>query len=297
MRPTVLSHLVVLFACLAGCHLPHRDGPISKSLVTSRQLSRQGLKAMERGRWDQAESLLAKAVRECPDDPEAHRHYAEALWEKGSRAPALEHLNKAARLSYENAGLQVQMAEMHLAMGQLAEAEQAIDRALKIDPHLQRAWLVRGRILRAEGRLADAQAALHRSLHYAPEDPDTLFDLAEIYREADEPERALAVLQSLSGTYSPGEEPQQVLYLTGLAYSALGRYEEAAEKLAAAASSSPPGAELLCRLAENALLSGHPAEAERAVRQALAVDPAHAASRDLLAQIFLAQQPPSVPRR
>ena len=35
------------------------------------------------------------------------------------------------------------------------------------------------------------------------------------------PERALETLQSLADCYTPAEEPQQVLYLSGLAYLAL----------------------------------------------------------------------------
>lgn len=297
MRPTVPLHLVLVFACLAGCQLPHREGPVPQSLVTSRQLSRQGLRAIERGRWEQADSLLSKAVLQCPEDPEAHRHFAEVLWHKGLQQQAIEELREAATLSCDDASLQTRLAEMHLALGQLGEADQAIGRSLRIDPHLPRTWLVRGRLARAQGRPAEALAHFYQVLHYAPDNPETLLELADLYQKADQPDRALAILQGLGSTYSPGEEPQQVLFAMGLAYSALGRYPDAADTLASAATREPAGADLLYRLAENQLLCGRTAQAEASIRQALAIDPSHAAGRELLAQIGIAQQPAVAPLR
>ena len=49
-----------------------------------------------------------------------------------------------------------------------------------------------------------------------------LREVAELYRQLNQPERALQTLQLLAETYSPGEEPADCLYLTGLAYVALG---------------------------------------------------------------------------
>ena len=62
---------MLLGACSAGCRLPGVEGPVSKSLATSRQYSQQGVAAIEAGRWAEAQELLAKAVKCCPADPEA----------------------------------------------------------------------------------------------------------------------------------------------------------------------------------------------------------------------------------
>ena len=50
-------------------------------------------------------------------------------------------------------------------------------------------------------------------------------------------------------------------------------------------------AEMFCRLGEAELLAGHPAEAADAAGRALALQPQHQPSRDLLERIELAQQP------
>ena len=114
---------------------------------------------------------------------------------------------------------------------------------------------------------------------------------AELYRQLNEPQRALQTLQSLAETYSPGEEPGQVLYLMGQAYVALGRYDDAVESLSAAVTRETPTAEMYCRLGEADLLAGHPDEAAAAARQALMLQPQHQPSRALLDRIELARQP------
>ena len=66
---------------MGGCRLPGRDGPVSQSLATSRQLSHRGVNALEHGDAQGAASFLGEAVKSCPADPQARAHYAEALWQ------------------------------------------------------------------------------------------------------------------------------------------------------------------------------------------------------------------------
>ena len=69
-----LLPLVILAAVATGCRLPGTEGPVSRSLVTCRQLSQRGVSAMERGEYDSAETLLAGAVEACPVDVESRRN-------------------------------------------------------------------------------------------------------------------------------------------------------------------------------------------------------------------------------
>ena len=75
--------------CTSGCQMFRHQGPVSKSVAESRQLSQRGLGAMERGDVDAAEKLLGDAVKACPTDIDARRQYAEALWQSGQRDRAL----------------------------------------------------------------------------------------------------------------------------------------------------------------------------------------------------------------
>lgn len=300
MRSGLLSTITLcglLAAVLPGCRLTGRDGPVPRALAVSRQLSQRGVAAIEREDWGEAERLLSQAVRACPADVDARRHYASALWERGLRQKAIAQLEEANRLAGEDAGLHALIAEMRLAMGEKERAWQNVQRAVDLDPKLAAAWAVRARIELENGQTEQALADYHRAAGLAPEDRQVKLAIAELYRQLNQPQRALAVLHSLSDTYSPGEEPPEVLRLQGLAYIALGRYDDAVESLAAACSRGETTAETLYRLAEAQWLAGHPSEAVVAARDALALEPNHEPCHQLLDRMRLALGAEYAPRR
>jgi tetratricopeptide (TPR) repeat protein len=280
----------VFMAAAAGCRLPAAQGPVSRSLATSRQLSQQGLSALDAGDWSTAEHLFNESVETCGSNADAHRHYAETLWHRGQRAEAIAQLNDAIRLAPDDDTLLVRAAELRLAIGDTSGAHDDVQMAIDINPRSPAAWLLAGRIEAAGGRLRPALAAFHRALSFAPESREGLLELAECYRQLGQPERALVSLQTLADTYPPGEEPRQVVYLEGLALSALGRQHDAVDALAQAAARGAPDAGLLWHLAEAESRAGLNDEAWRDVQRALAVDPQHRASQQLAAQLGLARQ-------
>lgn len=283
-----LSLLLGLALGTSGCHLPHWEGPVPHSVATGRQLFREGVAAMERGQWDAAESLLARSVKACPEDVEARRQYAEALWHRGAQADAVVQLLEASQHAPEDAELRVRLAEMYLDAGKVDFAAQTAQLALDLDPKLASGWAVRGRVKCARGELRPALADLHRALGLEPTNRDMQLAVADLYHRLNEPQQALVALQNVLDSYPPGEEPQQALLLQGLAYQALGRFDAAAESLSLAKRHGPPSAEILCRLGEVELLAGRPVSAAAAAREALALEPNHPASQELLGRVDVA---------
>lgn len=281
----------------AGCRFPGDEGPVSESLVASRQLCHQGVSAIERGQWEQAEQVLADAVAKCPVDPDARRHYADALWHRGQREQAVWQLEEASRLALDDATLHMLLAEKRLAMGHVELARQTAQYAIDLDPKLAGAWAIRGRVSHASGQPREALADYHRALGLAPDDREIQLEIAKLYGELSQPRRALAALDNLADAYPSGEEPQQVLYLRGLAYATLERWDEAADSFSAAGAREGPTAEILFQLGRAELMAGRPAQAEAAVRQALALDPRHQPSRELLGQVELVLGPRTSVRR
>jgi tetratricopeptide (TPR) repeat protein len=259
-------------------------------LADCRRFSQQGLAELDRGHQQKAETLLAKAVQVCPIDAEARRRYAESLWQRGARPEAIAQMEEAGRLAADDATLWARLAEMYLASDQAEKAWHAADQALDLDPKLSQPWAVRGGVMRAAGHPREALSDYLRALSYAPNDREILAQVAQSYRQLNQPDRALQTLQTLAETYTSGEEPWQVDFEMGLAYLALGRSDEAVESLSAAAKREKPTPELLCRLGEAQMLAGHPAEAAASARQALAMQPQYAPSRELLERIELASR-------
>ncbi len=276
---------VMLLVMVGGCRLSGREGPISRSLVTCRQFSQQGLAAAEQGDDEQAQTLLAQAVEACPVDPEARGYYADVLWRRGEKEKAVAEAEEASRLAGEDPLVQVRLARMYIDSGQIDRARIVAERAIDLAPKLSSAWAIRGRVSRASGDAHRALADFHQAVNFSPDNQQVLMEVAESYRVLNQPRRALVVLRRLADSYPPGQEPQDVLHMTGLAHMALGRYEDAARNLEAAVRRDRPTPDLLCHLAEVEFRLGHPAAATNAARQALSLDERHRPTHELLARL------------
>jgi tetratricopeptide (TPR) repeat protein len=281
----------------SGCRIPGHEGPVPQSLADCRRLSQQGVAALDRGDQSKAETLLAQAVTACPVDAEARRRYAESLWRRNARQEAIAQLESAGRLMGEDATLWTRLAEMHLACNQPELAWQDVEQALKYDSKMPGAWAIRGGVHRATGQPREALTDYLRALGYAPNDRAILQEIAALHRQLNQPERAMQTLQTLADTYSPGEEPGQIFYEMGLAYVALGRFDDGAASFTLAIKRGKPTAEMYCRLGEAELLAGRATEAAENARHALALQPQDPASRELLARIEVAMQPGGTVRK
>ncbi len=133
-----------------------------------------------------------------------------------------------------------------------------------------------------------------RPISGAPEfhrdDRELLYDTAEIYRQLNRPQRALSTLIAVRDTYGPGEEPQQVLYLQGLAFQALNRSSDAADAFALALEHGAPSPELLYRLGEQ-FRRGTSKRLNGPWSRHSALDPRHAPSQALREQLQVALRP------
>ena len=293
MRGCLLAAAVL--GCLTGCRILSTQGPVSRSVATCRQFTQQGRSALDRGEWERAESLFARAVESCPSDTEARRNYAETLWHRGAGDQAIAQLVEAWKSEAHDPAMAVRAGEMYLATGQSAAARHAAEEAIALDPRSAAAWALRGRTAQAEGNARAALADFQRSLGFASDNPAVLLNMAEAYRQLGQPDRALASLDSLLDRYGPGEETQQALYLKGLALSALGRNLEACDSYRLALQRGRPTAELYFRLGQSELAAGSAPQARAAIEQALALEPGHRPSHALAGRLEIAARPPAEP--
>jgi len=281
----ILLLLAIAAGLLSGCAMLRRKGPSPESVAASRELSRQGVAAMETGQWQQAEDLLRKALEASPDDASTHRSMAETLWHRGAREEANAQIEEALEHDSNNAALRVKAGEMSLAVGAREAALTHAERAIRSDPKLATAWALRGRCFQQMNQPDRALADLHHSLEFAPETSDVLLDVAMIYRQRGQSARSLTTLHRLLDTYPPGEEPQQAMLLEGLTLLDLGRPQQATEALVLAAQRGPPNVDVLYNLAQAYWAAGKLEQATATAQQALALDASHQPSRELVAQL------------
>ncbi len=292
LRCALLTLFVIAaVSLLGGCRSLGKKSPVSEDVAQARQLSQQGLNAMQRGDWASAETVLGEAVKTCPVDVEARRHYAETMWRRGEHEIALQQIEQALTCAPNDTTLLVRAGQMQLELHHLDQARYLAERTLDLNPQSADGWVLRGQIEVAEGHQDRALADFHRALEFAPKDRELLYQTAEVYRQLNRPQRALSTLISLRETYAPGEEPQQVYYLEGVALQALGRPSDACSAFTMALERGQPNAELFHRLSESQLACGQYVEASRMVKKALELDPNHAASRALQYEVEVASRP------
>lgn len=258
---------------------------VSASLATCRELSQDGVAAMELGEWDRARMVLDEAVTTSPNDADARRHLSEALWQTYQRREAVVQMEAAVGLDPRHAPTIVRAGEMLLELGSVDRALEHAQQAIALDSTLAGGWALRGRVERHKGNSASALADLQQALRFAPHQTDILLQIAEVQYELGRPQRCLTMLHHLLDIYPPGEEPQQALWLEGLAYGAMNRHQDAIESLAAASSQGEPPANLLYQLARAEQSAGQTAAAANTARRVLAIDQQHQAGKLLLAQL------------
>lgn len=258
---------------------------VPESLATCRELSQNGVAAMELGEWDKARAVLDEAVATSPTDAEARRHLAEALWKSYSPREAVVHMEAAVKLDPRHAPTVVRAGEMLLEVGAVDLAHQRSEEAIALDSTLAGGWALRGRVERQRGNAVRALADMQQALRFAPHQTDVLLQIAEVQYELGRPQRCLTMLHRLLDIYPPGEEPQQALWLEGLAYGSMERHEDSVASLTAASLRSQPPSDLLYQLARAEQAAGQTAAAANTARRVLALDGEHQQSKVLLAQL------------
>jgi tetratricopeptide (TPR) repeat protein len=263
-------------------------------VVFARQIAQRGMDAVDAGNWQRAEEFFAKAVEVCPVDERVQSRYADALWHRGSRQEALEHMKEAVRLSGGEPELVVRLGEMHLETGDFQQASQLAERVILSGRQLASAYRLRGDVRDRQGKSDEALADYHRALGMQSQYPEVQMAIAAVYYRQGRPQRALSTLQALAGSYPSGEEPAEMLHWQGLACKALGRHEQAVVHLAQAEGRGLQSADLLYSLAEARYLAGDPAAAQLTLQRAMELEPTHPDAQRLAASI---QQPPHVASR
>ncbi len=283
-----VRHRLVLWCLVgalltAGCTSLRRHTDAAEAAGACRQLSREGVAAMERGDPTRARTLLDQAVKASPNDVDARRQLAEVMWRSGDAEGALAHVEEAVRLDPTHAPTVVRSGEMLLGRGVADRALERAEQALVLDSALASAWALRGCAHRYRGELDKALADMHQALRYNPNATDVLLDAAELQFQLGRPQRCLTTLQNLLETYPPGQEPRRALWLEGLAYGAVNRPADAVDCLYAASARGAAEPELLYQLARAQSAAGQRAAAAATARQA--ADAGHEASRTLLAEL------------
>ena len=157
-------------------------------------------------RYEEAIRELEEILVLQPNDARTLLNVARLHEARGDEAQARQFLLRAAAADPGYADPQIDLARLDRAAGRTREALERTDRVLGLQPGNGPAWLLRGILLAEERSWSDAAGALEQASEHLPRSPEPYRWLAVVYRELDravDAERA----QRLAGTLSPaGEE-------------------------------------------------------------------------------------------
>jgi tetratricopeptide (TPR) repeat protein len=263
-----LMLLATLVSTSPGCRAIRRLGD-SRQTIAARRLSGQGFQAMHDGRWDIAETLFTDALSVSNSDDRAHWGLAESYWERGERDLAIEHMEKAVRLSAGDPKLVQRLGRMYLEVGRIEAADEHSLWALQLNRDSEDVWALRGDCLRAAGNDTKALAAYHRALALRPDFQEVQLEAAEIYQAQGRFDRVLATLDRLQdGVGIEATEPRADM-LQGIAMRQLGRHEQAKQCFLRAATKDPKVAAPHLELADLALHWGQVDAAQASLSRAM----------------------------
>jgi tetratricopeptide (TPR) repeat protein len=152
------------------------------------------------------------------------------------------------------------------ALGDLAQAESLLRRALEIDPLWAPTLTTLAELLLAAGRGADAVPLLQRAIQGSPRYPRAAVLLVRHYLDAGQPALALEIATPWC---DGGKIDGDLSALQVAAYAALGRQSEAVANYRRIAALAPDNPIAIHTLAMALNAANQPEEAERVVRQTL----------------------------
>lgn len=276
--------LLIVIAGSTGCHTFRRT-PVEDYIIQARELSFQGVDAMQDGEWGEAELLFQAAVETCPEDERARRYYAQTLMHRGEIDLAIGQMEKAVQLSGGDPKLLVELGRMLLKRGNLDEAVEQADAAIRGDKQLASAWALKAETWQMKNDPKNALSCFHRALSYDPKNLDVHIAIANLYQQTDRPHRALSTLESLAQNYPHQQQPASLLLQQGIVLKRIGRHRHAAERLAMSLERDSSSLAAIYHLSEAQLMSGDASNARITAMQGLDQHPADNDFRTLLARI------------
>jgi len=152
------------------------------------------------GRTAAAEILFDEMLAHWPDDAHALASRSFLRAQRGQHGGAIEDAQRLVRLQPDRSATDwFNLGYLHESAGAPEEAAAAFERALALDPKLDRAWYGLGLALARLGRLDEAVKALRRNTELQPMSPYGWYHLARAHVDRQQPDEARKIIRHLRG--------------------------------------------------------------------------------------------------
>jgi arylsulfatase A-like enzyme/predicted Zn-dependent protease len=176
-------------------------------------------------KYAEALTLLEPLLQQNPRMLDLWDLKSKTLARLGHRAEAVEAAKQGLRLSPNATHLAVDVATLQLDLGNLEDAEQHADLALKGNPG--QAYEILARIWMARNDLPRAEAEARKSLENDRERAAPYITMARVHREMGKLDSALQLLNEAEKRKKPSQEIANLYFLRGDVHARLGNIEAA----------------------------------------------------------------------
>ena len=197
------SALQIALAKAGLCALYRKDDEYLKYLAEAADIDprapgvipRMLRHAMRKQDWPLAETIAARAAKADLDGVGGRTCRARLDAARGKLPEAIATLTEALRLRPELKDARVMLGDCHLALGQLAQAEEAFELVLQDDPAYASAVVGMLRVCDRQGRTDEVERWLGRARQLAPASPHVRAIQSRLAEEQANPEEVLAARQ------------------------------------------------------------------------------------------------------
>ena len=244
-------------AAPSGADLKDKIGEVQRFMRDMRE----SLRLYRARDLDRAIPLLERLAKSGIDSFNVEYYLGRSLLERRRFAEAIPHLESSAEKApgrrtlsgLAAAPIYAYLVEAYAGAGQIPEALETVQQALKVAPENAELHRARGRILLEQGDLPAARTALEKARALAPAEPRLHVDLSNLYRNLADLPRARAEAQEAL-RLDPSSPEAHVA--RGLVLGAMGREPEAAQAFRQALRVAPDDPDALFYLGSVELRAG-----------------------------------------
>lgn len=236
-----------------------------------------GVRALKTGKLDEAETAFRAVLTKGGETAYVHNNLGIVLQERGQHEKAVVEFRAAARLDPAYAAPRILLGSSLLALGRVAEARAAAERAVKLAPREPLARLQLAKVLERASDWAGAVEQYRTLRELKPDEPEYVYALGNAYLRLAE-----WSLKEL-GTLDCGQA--RLHQAMGHNYRVRGRPDLALQAFERAVQADPTLPEVHLAMAQVHMEQKRWAEARQEVERELAIVPESAGARALLARI------------
>ncbi len=265
VTPTMLHYLDLPVA-------KDMDGRVAEFLFDPGFVSAHPIRYVQTYETDARPAAGSRLVEGLAPEELADRIQAlQSLGYVGS-GPSLASSDDTAAATESSPEIHNNLGRVHLARGELAEAQREFERALELDPDNAEALIRIGSVERARGSVAEAERYIERALQVDPDSITALCELAEIKRDRGELDESIRLYRE---ALSINDSHPFVYVGLGDSLQRAGRLDEAERTFLTVLELDPDSFEAHYNLGVTRLNQGRVADAETYLERALELNPEH----------------------